>query len=723
MSGRLFISIVTLVLIAGCSPRNYEVPKGTITGTVTGMTTSSEAASSTWSIEALVGSDVPFVPGEIIVGFGAEERATGFSTLSAGGMQLQAIQALSTEGTYVYNTGSLDPRVAAAEIAARPDVRYAHPNYILQTAAFPSAPYQYWNFEQINLEQAWEEFSSIPGREAALQDVVVAVVDTGLLYDSADERLSHPAFNDVTLPGYDFIRDPIVARDGDGRDADPYDDGDHPERQQRTYHGTHVAGIIGAVSAAGPGAYYGVAPTVRILPVRVLGYGGGSIVDIFEGAKWAAGLEVPGVPTLGADERADIINMSLTGAVPCSPYAQGILDEIAAAPQQPIVVVAAGNDGKPVEGYTPASCGNVITVGAATAAQQQAPYSNVGPAVDVLAPGGYDQSESQGVPSAGVVIEEGAMLPAWVLQYGTSMAAPHVSGLLALLRAIEPGLTLDDALLHLERGASPAAGNCGNNGCGFGLLNAEKTLTSLDEVSTMSFALSHRRLEFHPLTTAGELTITNRDTQATTVNVVGIPQWLVMLDENSQPVTNQHTLVLAGEEERTLTLLADLSGLQGPGDYHQQLVFTDVNTPAFTRKIDVFAVSLDSVAEIEKALTVYTWVADERSLDGWRFTGSYVGSGVFSGTEAFHVHTEAFHVHTEARENLVIAWIPSKLNDSSRPRSGDWVGAAKNLIPVAPNTVTSGVHIQIEPRFGSTNADDPLAALLELWQSATEHEE
>lgn len=714
---RTLIVIITLVLIAGCSPRNYEVPKGTITGTVTGMSTGSASNDSgAWSMEALLTSDAPFVPGEIIVGFGTADNAAGFSTLSAGGVQLQAIQALSTEGTFVYSTGSLDPRVAAAEIAARPDVRYAHPNYILQTAAFPSVPYQYWNFSQIDLEQAWQVFTSTTGPEAALQDVVVAVVDTGLLHDETGDRLSHPAFDAVTLPGYDFIRDPIVARDGDGRDADPYDDGDHPDRNERSYHGTHVAGIIGAVSPAGPGAYYGVAPTVRILPVRVLGYGGGSIVDIFEGAKWAAGLEVPDVPTLGDNERADIINMSLTGAVPCSPYAQGILDEIAAAPQQPIVVVAAGNDGKSVDGYTPASCGNVITVGAATAAKQRAPYSNSGPAVDVLAPGGYNNAEGQGVPSAGVVIEEGVMLPAWVLQYGTSMAAPHVSGLLALMRAVEPGLTLDDALFHLERGASPAGGNCGNDTCGFGLLNAENTLKSLDEVSTMSFALSHRRLEFHPLTTTIEFTITNRDVQPTSLTVVGIPQWLVMLDENDQPVTNQHAIALASEEERTFTLLADLGGLQGPGDYHQQLVFTDVHSPAFTRKVDVFAVSLDSVSEIDNPLTVYTWVADERSLDGWRRTGRY------DGIETFH-GTETFHVQTEAADNLVIAWIPSKFNNTSTPRSGDWVGAAEGLVSVTPNAVTDGVHIEIEPRFGGTNTDDPLRALLELWQSATEHEE
>lgn len=713
--GRWLLVVVTLAFVVGCSPSNREVPKGTITGTVTGVTTTAQSSADEWSVQALLSSDAPFVPGEIIVGFGQQSSAPGFAPLSASGVQLQALQALSTEGTFVYSTGSIDPRVAAAELAAHPDVQYAHPNYILQPAAFPSEPYQYWNFEQIKLQQAWEELTTIPGRENAVQDVVVAVVDTGLLYDPSGTKVSHPAFHNVALPGYDFIRDPIVARDGDGRDVDPYDNGDNPELHQRSYHGTHVAGIIGATPDDGDGIY-GVAPTVRILPVRVLGYGGGSMVDIFEGAKWAAGLPVAGVPTLGEDERADVINMSLTGAIPCSPYAQGILDEIAAAPHHPIVVVAAGNDGKPVGGYTPASCGNVITVGASTAAGHRAPYSNTGPAVDILAPGGFNQSEGQGIPSAGIIIQEGDPVPGWVLQYGTSMAAPHVSGVIALLRAIEPGLTLDDALLHLERGAKPSPASCGEHDCGVGLLNAEKTLESLDAVSTMSFAVSHRRMEFHPLTTALELTLTNRKTHVVTVSIAGIPAWLTVRDEHGQVVHNHDVLALAGEEDALFTFEADLSGIQSPADYHQQLVLTDTATPAFQRKIDVFAVSLDSVSEVEKALTVYTWVMDERALDGWRFTGSYHGSEVFSGTEAFHVQTEAV-------DNLVIAWIPSKLNKTNRPRSGDWVGAYPTLVPVAPNAVTSGVHIQVEPRFGSSQHTDPVQALLELWQSAIEHEE
>ncbi|MFN2330240.1 MAG: S8 family serine peptidase, partial [Chromatocurvus sp.] len=167
--------------------------------------------------------------------------------------------------------------------------------------------------------------------------------------------------------GYDFISSSSTARDGNGRDPDARDEGDwfgYLEcagapflSQNSSWHGTHVAGTIAAVTNNNQGVA-GIAPRAKILPVRVLGRCGGTLSDIQEGMLWAAGISVPGVPN--NPNIAQVINLSLGGAGSCDASMQDVINQITAVGTS--VVVAAGNSNSDASGFTPASCNNVITV-------------------------------------------------------------------------------------------------------------------------------------------------------------------------------------------------------------------------------------------------------------------------------------------------------------------------------------------------------------------------
>ncbi|MFM8894499.1 MAG: S8 family serine peptidase, partial [Actinomycetales bacterium] len=159
---------------------------------------------------------------------------------------------------------------------------------------------------------------------------VVAVLDTG--------STVHPDLDGTTVPGYDMISDPAVAVDGNGRDADPSDAGDASGGYSSSWHGTHVAGTINAVASNGVGVV-GVAPDVKVQPVRVVGAGGGYTSDILVGITWASGGAVPGIPANPTPAR--VINMSLGGYGACSPDWQSKIDD--AVSRGTTVVVAAGN--------------------------------------------------------------------------------------------------------------------------------------------------------------------------------------------------------------------------------------------------------------------------------------------------------------------------------------------------------------------------------------------
>ncbi|RJQ78088.1 MAG: peptidase S8 [Desulfobacteraceae bacterium] len=319
----------------------------------------------------------------------------------------------------------------------QPDVAHAQPNFIRRPLFVPNDPlfpFQ-WHHELINLPQAWDLTT---GHES----VIVAVIDTGVLP-------GHPDLQGKLVSGYDFISDPVNAADGDGIDDDPTDPGDDPGAS--SFHGTHVAGIVAAAFDNGIGVA-GAGGHTRIMPVRVLGRDGGTDADIARAVRWAAGLDTPngdGTELPGASPRADIINMSLGG--------EGVLDQdvdvlalaVAAARDAGVIVIAAaGNNASSVPLY-PAAYASVVAVGAVDAAGRRAAYSNFGFFIDVAAPGGVLNADLQPDGYADGVLSTlgsdagGGVDYSYSYYQGTSMAAPHVAGVAALMKAARIGLTPD----------------------------------------------------------------------------------------------------------------------------------------------------------------------------------------------------------------------------------------------------------------------------------------
>lgn len=393
----------------------------------------------------------------------------------------------------------LPQKMAASEVAtiaqtlsAEDGVVYAEPDYLLQavgrgekTLAAPLLTpndtrfgdqwhyvYQAGTSEGVNLLPAWNITTGS-------SDVVVSVIDTGIL--------NHSDLSGQTVPGYDFISDIDTANDGNGRDNDPSDPGDwivanecepgSPEIDS-SWHGTHVAGTIAAKTNNGAGVA-GVSWDARILPVRVLGKCGGSTSDIADAIRWSAGLAVTGVPA--NTNPAQVINMSLGGPGSCSSTMQNAIT--AAYSAGTTVVVAAGNSSDNAGSYSPANCNNVITVASTDRTGDLANYSNYGSVVEVSAPGGETAVTSNGVLST---LDGGTTSPnndnIYAYYQGTSMAAPHVAGVAALILAEAPGYTPAQvrSLLETTARSFPAGSNCTTSFCGAGIVDAYQALLQVN---------------------------------------------------------------------------------------------------------------------------------------------------------------------------------------------------------------------------------------------------
>jgi serine protease len=349
--------------------------------------------------------------------------------------------------------------------------------YAMATPNDPDYPQQWHYFEPtggLNLPGAWDI--------ATGTGAVAAVIDTG--------RTSHPDLDAHWLPGYDFISDAPTARDGNGRDSNPQDEGDwfnagecgSATPSASSWHGTHVAGTVAALGNNGVGVA-GVAFNARVVPVRVLGKCGGFGSDIADAIVWASGGSVPGVPANA--NPAKVLNLSLGGSGGCP---QAYRRAIRSANQRgATVVVAAGNSNANASGFTPANCAGVITVAATDRDGNRAFYSNFGSTVEVAAPGGEvrletDPPGTRSTPQNGVLstLNDGATTPGNPIYFtymGTSMASPHVAGVVALMLSKRPTLTPSQVLSLLQANARPLPGTC-SGGCGAGIVDAAATVAA-----------------------------------------------------------------------------------------------------------------------------------------------------------------------------------------------------------------------------------------------------
>jgi serine protease len=351
------------------------------------------------------------------------------------------------------------------ELKSRADVVYAEPNYIRRQQRTPSDFYfnEQWNYSMINLPQAWDTSTGDPG-------VIVAVIDTGIIIDHPDLH------NQLTNTGYDFISDPESSMDDDGIDPDPFDDAGVKNPESSIFHGSHVAGTIAAQTNNGLGVA-GVGWSTRIMPVRALGKGGiGANYDIMQAVRYAAGLANDSMTV--PPQKADIINLSLSGPDE-SFLEQEIYDDVRA--EGIVIVAAAGNHlpNQPMPSIVyPAGYDGVLAVSGVDRNEQLANYSNFGSYVDLAAPGGDLSVYGDGVLSTAAEVDSEGLTYSYSYLQGTSMAAAHMSGVIALMRAINPALTPDDLDRLLADGSiTREKGVAGRDDYyGYGLIDAQKAV-------------------------------------------------------------------------------------------------------------------------------------------------------------------------------------------------------------------------------------------------------
>ncbi|HEY0855983.1 MAG TPA: S8 family peptidase [Albitalea sp.] len=399
------------------------------------------------------------------------------------GLQL-ALHRLGAFDTHIMR---VDRRLAAADAerlaqeiaAADPSVEYAEPDRIMHPMFTPNDTQygQQWHYFEatggLNLPPAWDKSTG--------SGVVVAVLDTGYR--------PHADLAANIVAGYDMIADTFVANDGNGRDNDARDPGDAAragecgggdpsQDESSSWHGTHVAGTIGAVTNNGSGVA-GVAFNARVQPVRVLGKCGGYTSDIADGIVWASGGTVSGLPANSTPAR--VLNLSLGGGGSCATTTQNAINS--ARSRKAVVVVAAGNSNANAANYSPASCAGVITVAATNRSGGRAYYSNYGSVVDVAAPGGDVRSgAANGILSTLNSGSTGPGADSYAWYQGTSMATPHVAGVVALMIAKNPALTSDEVETRLKGSTRAFPAACSQ--CGTGIVNASAAVDAAGGIVT-----------------------------------------------------------------------------------------------------------------------------------------------------------------------------------------------------------------------------------------------
>jgi len=354
-----------------------------------------------------------YEPGEVVVRWNSDRRPDALV-----GLDVAVKEEIEELGTTVLEVPVGREVDLAAELATRAGVAWAQPNFIRRVSMIPNDPLfdRQWGLRKIDAPGAWET-------TLGSASVVIAVIDTGV-------DLAHPDLQGRLVPGRNFL----------DADQPPQDDGGH---------GTHVAGTIAATINNAQGVA-GVAPGTSIMPIKALkANGSGRDSVVAQGVRWAA------------DNGARIINMSF-GGTEISPV---LTESIAYAARKGIVtVVAAGNEGADTPSYPAATAPN-ISVAATDQGDHRGSYSNYGDWIVISAPG------------SGIWSTFWAGQSSYRIDNGTSMAAPHVSGVIALMLSMRPNLTIAEITSILKMTADPVP----EPGSGAGRVNAAKAVAVLRE--------------------------------------------------------------------------------------------------------------------------------------------------------------------------------------------------------------------------------------------------
>ncbi len=459
----------------------------------------------------------------LIVGYKSSAAESGSNSAAAADVAAKGKKAskkatferrLGTGAALVTLGAPADAAAVMAQFRADPDVAYVEADsraYALAVTPNDTEYAKQWDlFEPtagMNVPAAWDKTTG--------SGVTVAVIDTGYV--------AHSDLAANVVAGYDFIASSTAARDGNGRDNNPADQGDWSaagecgtgsKASDSSWHGTHVAGTIAAATSNSKGIA-GIAYGAKIQPVRVLGKCGGATSDIVDAITWASGGTVSGIPANATP--AKVINMSLGGSGACTATYQNAIN--AAVGRGTTVVVAAGNSNSDAAGFSPASCNNVINVASSNRTGDRSFYSNYGAIIDVAAPGGETRraTDTPGTittPENGIwsTLNAGATTPGaenYEPYQGTSMAAPHVAGLAALLKSANSALTPAQIESAIKTNARPLAGTC-TGGCGTGLADAAATVAAVTSTpptpgfeNTTDFAIGDNTTVESPVTVTG----------------------------------------------------------------------------------------------------------------------------------------------------------------------------------------------------------------------------
>ncbi len=460
----------------------------------------------------------------------------------------------------------------------------------------------------VNVLSAWDLTHGQPS-------VVAAVLDTGV-------RSDHPDLAGQFLPGYDMIglsspgsQSTAIANDGDGADADPSDPGDWVNQADidskalgsgctasdignSSWHGTRVSGLIAAVRNNGAGIS-GVAPGVRLLPVRVLGKCGGYDSDIIAGMKWAVGLAVPGLPA--NTNKAKVLNLSLGGSGSCSSTdSTGSLYRDAIAQVNATgatIVVAAGNSEGQAVGL-PGNCPGVVAVAALRHVGTKVGFSSVGPEVTVAAPGGNCVNLAVGFPCLYTMVSttnggttspilNDASYTGGNPSVGTSFSAPIVSGIVGLMASVRPALTSAEAtpILKLTARRFPTSGGtagvtacqapnssikqdecyCTTSTCGAGMVDAFAAVKAAQALNSATVAVTPSSTS---LTAAQSATLTASITGLAAGKTVTATKW-TLIDKGNGVVSafgsgaDTATVSLTPAAEGNFAVQADVTDSDG----------------------------------------------------------------------------------------------------------------------------------------------------------------